>query len=594
VAVVLNILSKFDDKGVAKAQRRLATLGSNAKGFAGSTAADLVRAGSSMQRVGKSMAEMGDRMTMRFTLPIAAGFGLATKAASDLQESVNKSAVVFGGQAGQIAAFAGSAAAALGQSKQQALEATATFGNLFSTMGIGGKASADMSVELTTLASDLASFHNIAPEEALEKLRSGLVGEAEPMRALGVLLSETAVKEKAYAAGIAATGAELTEQQKVQARYAIIMEQTKTAQGDFARTSDSLANKTRIAKAELTDAGAQLGTSLIPMATRAAGIVGGLADAFGSLGPGAQTAIVGVGGAVAALGPLQSVGGRLVSLGGDITKAVGNVRIAFGENAAAAPRYARAIAKVTKGLGGFTKDIRGNVAALGGQAKAYAVSAAKTVAHTAAVVASRAAAIAASVATKAMAAAQWLLNVALSANPIGLVVVAIAGLVAAFVVAYKKSETFRTIVNAAWGAIKTAAVAVFGFLKKYLLTWVNNVRRTLSAFKAIAKFLADRFKAIKTAAVAVFGFLTGFFRRWVGQARAPPSPASRPWSPGWSAASSRCEPASPRPSAPYCRSCAASAGGSAAPSATSGACSTRPERISSRASRTASRPPGDG
>jgi hypothetical protein len=115
---------------------------------------------------------------------IVSTFGAPISAASDLNESLNKSQVVFGDAAGAIEAFSKTAATSLGLSQQKALEATGTFGNLFVSMGLGQAPAAEVSQQLVTLAGDLASFNNIKPEEALEKLRSGIVGEAEPLRAL--------------------------------------------------------------------------------------------------------------------------------------------------------------------------------------------------------------------------------------------------------------------------------------------------------------------------------------------------------------------------------------------------------------------------
>lgn len=517
MAVTLSILSRFDDRGVKSAQRRLAELGSSAKGFAGSMGADLVRAGSSVQRLGQNIADVGDKMSTRFTLPVVAGAALAVKAASDLGESMNKADVVFGDSAKAVQDWSKTTADAMGQSRAQALEAAATFGNLFKTMGVGQAESSQMSMDLTTLASDLASFNNIDPTEALVALRSGLVGEAEPMRRLGVLLSEGAVKTKAYEMGLAASGAELTEQQKVAARYALIMEQTTTAQGDFARTSDSLANKSRTLKAQVTDLGAQMGTALLPTVEGLAKSASGLIDRFSSLSPGMQGFIVKSLLAGAALGPLLAIGGRFVTLGGSMLKVAGNIGLAFGKNAEAAPLYARAIAGVTKNAGKLGKAFLENVKSIGKQSAALVVSAAKSVAHTAATVASRAAQLAAAAASKVWAAAQWLLNAAMSANPIGLVVVAIAGLVAAFVIAWKKSETFRKIVIAAWNAIKAAALAVFNYLACYFKNWVVTVRTVLRGIGAVADWVRGQWNRIRDGAASAFNSIVSFVRGLPGR-----------------------------------------------------------------------------
>lgn len=115
-------------------------------------------------------------------------------------------------------------------------------------------------------------------------------------------------------------------------------------------------------------------------------------------------------------------------------------------------------------------------------------------------VASRTATIASSAATKAAAAAQWLFNAAMAANPIGLVVAAIALLVAGIIYAWKNSETFRKIVLGAWDAIKAAAVAVFGWLKSYL-EFVFNAYKTVfttawNAISAYFEWAVGNYKAI--------------------------------------------------------------------------------------------------
>lgn len=197
----------------------------------------------------------------------------SVSAASDLEESASKVQQVFGDLSPEVEAFASTAATALGQSKQQALEAAGTFGNLLTSMGLGQDAAAGMSTEMVTLASDLASFNNLAPEEALEKLRAGLVGEVEPLRALGVNFNAAEVEAKALALGLADANGEISESSKVQARMALIMEKTKNAQGDFARTSDGLANKQRIASAQFKDLQAKIGQGLLPVMTKLMGFV---------------------------------------------------------------------------------------------------------------------------------------------------------------------------------------------------------------------------------------------------------------------------------------------------------------------------------
>ena len=185
--------------------------------------------------------------------------------ASALNETINKTKVVFEESSGAILEWSRNSVTAMGQTRNEALSAAASYGNLFTTMGLSEQAAGDMSMRLVELASDLASFHNIATSDALDKLRSGLVGEAEPMRQLGVLLNETAVKAKAAQMGFAAVDGQLSESAKVQARYALILEQTTKAQGDFARTSGDQANAARIAGAAWEEIQTALGQRLLPV-----------------------------------------------------------------------------------------------------------------------------------------------------------------------------------------------------------------------------------------------------------------------------------------------------------------------------------------
>src|SRR3990172_9582882 len=155
------------------------------------------------EKVGQALKAAGTMMTIGLTLPILAMGAASVKAASDLEETRNKVSVVFGEMSEDVLAWGEDSAQAFGQSKQQALEAARTFGNLFTSMGLGKDKSAEMSKGLVELAADLASFNNMDPTVVLEKLRSGLVGEVEPLRTLGVNLTMEATKAKAREMGLA-------------------------------------------------------------------------------------------------------------------------------------------------------------------------------------------------------------------------------------------------------------------------------------------------------------------------------------------------------------------------------------------------------
>ena len=219
----------------------------------------------SLGSLGKSMQRTGAVMTAGVTVPLV-GIGLASiDMASDVEEASNKIDVIFGGMAGSVKGFSDTAASELGLSKKAAMDMTGTFGAMFNTMGLGEEASADMSLQLATLAADYASFHNLKPEEAFEKIRAGMIGSSEPLQSLGKDLRAGAVEAYAFENGLAATKDELTPLVLAQARFGLLMQQSSKETGDFARTSDGLANSTRIMKAELANASAELGVELLPL-----------------------------------------------------------------------------------------------------------------------------------------------------------------------------------------------------------------------------------------------------------------------------------------------------------------------------------------
>jgi len=230
-----------------------------------------------IKRVGDDLGGMGSKLasvlpsfktvaiagTAAFGAIAASSFKLVTMA-SNLEESQSKVNTVFGQSAGVINEFAKTSASSFGITKQAALEATGTFGALISAFGLGQGQASNMSVTLVRLAADLASFNNTNIEDAIGALRSGLSGETEPLKKYGVVLSDVLLKEKAMEMGLYDGKGALDVKSKVQASYALILEQTAIQQGDVARTSEGFANQMKFLKASLSDAATELGTVLLP------------------------------------------------------------------------------------------------------------------------------------------------------------------------------------------------------------------------------------------------------------------------------------------------------------------------------------------
>ena len=242
MAINIPIITSFVNTGIQAADKQLKKFGTSASAVAGA--------------VGGLSIAFGT---------VKSVIGPAITAASNLQESMSKVNVIFGKGAGEVEKFASSAARSLGQSKQSVLDAAGAFGTFGKAAGLVGQDLAVFSNDFTALASDLASFNNTSPEEAVQAIGAALRGEAEPLRRFGVLLNDATLKQEALNLGIYDGKGALTAQQKILAAQAAIYKQTTDAQGDFLRTSDGLANSQRTLSAEFANIQAQLGQKLLPL-----------------------------------------------------------------------------------------------------------------------------------------------------------------------------------------------------------------------------------------------------------------------------------------------------------------------------------------
>ena len=200
---------------------------------------------------------------------VAAGAGLLIKSsigeASELTESLNAVAVAYGESSEAIIKLGEDAAGRLGVT-QSAFNASAVRFSAFAERIVGASGNVAGFIDtITTRASDFASVFNIDVAEALRVFQSGLAGEAEPLKRFGINLLDSEVQAFALANGIGEVGRQLTETEKVQARYGLLLQSTAKTQGDFANTSDGLANSQRILQAEFKDLQAELGTALLPV-----------------------------------------------------------------------------------------------------------------------------------------------------------------------------------------------------------------------------------------------------------------------------------------------------------------------------------------
>lgn len=326
------------------------------------------------RRMGDGFSKMqgvGMKMSMAITAPLVLFGKKSLENFSEFQDASAAATVFYGDQVSQIEKFADTSASSFGMSKRAAFELANALAPLIGQF-VSADESGEAAAEAMARTADMASFFGGSVEDAAGAVQSFLSGSStEPIRRYGVFASEAAVAAKALELGLVKANVssvdlaasqttlaraqekvvklardgkmgsleytaaldgvaqaeqritkllegktpELTDAMKIQARYAIVMEQTDQAAGDFARTSDSLANSTKASKAEFEDASVAIGEKLAPHMIALQEHMLKLLEKFSSLPEGTQEFIVmaAVVGAVA--GPLVMLIGTIGQMG---------------------------------------------------------------------------------------------------------------------------------------------------------------------------------------------------------------------------------------------------------------------------------------
>ena len=183
---------------------------------------------------------------------------------NDYVENMNLFSVAMGEYAGEAMRYAETVSEAMGIDTSEWIRAQGVFMTLATGFGVAGDRAATMSKNLTQLGYDLSSFYNISTADAMDKLKSGLAGELEPLRAIGYDLSQAKLEAIAAEKGITKSVSAMTQAEKAQLRYYAIMTQVTVAQGDMARTLDDPANQLRVLKAQVNMAAREIGNIFIP------------------------------------------------------------------------------------------------------------------------------------------------------------------------------------------------------------------------------------------------------------------------------------------------------------------------------------------
>ena len=187
--------------------------------------------------------------------------------ASDLAEVQNVVDVTFGKAAASVNEWSQQALEAYGLNEVTAKQYVGTMGAMLKSSGVAGNSVLDMSEKIVGLAGDVASFYNLDTNTAFEKIRSGISGETEPLKQLGINMSVANLEAYALSQGITTAYDKMSQAEQTMLRYNYLMNVTSDAQGDFARTSDSWANQTRLLSENWTEFVGKMAANLLPTLT---------------------------------------------------------------------------------------------------------------------------------------------------------------------------------------------------------------------------------------------------------------------------------------------------------------------------------------
>jgi len=283
------------------------------------------KAQKSIAKFSAKMRNVGKKLTTNVTLPII-GLGLAAvKMAADFEETDSKFKTVFSSIQKQAEKTADVFKKSFGLSEKAAKQLLGDTGDLLVGFGFTEQAALDLSQKVNELAVDLASFTNFSggAEGASLALTKALLGERESIKSLGIAITEADLKSFAAEQGL--VWKELDRITKANLTFQLAMKQSSKAVGDFARTSGSLTNQTRILQSALTDLAVEFGTILIPLAQQIVTALREITQSLSDLTPQTKEFIVKMAGWAAVIGPIVIFVSSLVSAFGKLLPLISKI-----------------------------------------------------------------------------------------------------------------------------------------------------------------------------------------------------------------------------------------------------------------------------
>lgn len=429
---------------------------------------------------------------------IGAGAIYATGQASKLEQAQGALASVFGDSTARMEENA-KAAANLGLSQAQYSQEAAVLGSQLKALGIDQTALAPTTDKLIALSADLAAQMGGSTADALGALGALMRGEADPAERLGISIKAADVSARLAAQGLSGLTGEQLKAAEAQARLDLLFEQTTDAQGAAAREYESVAARAQRLKATTDNLAASFGEALLPVLERAAGAAQG-AVTWMAENQTAVMVLVGAMGLLAGAIVTTTAAMRALEVARAIAAAYGVLTGSTVTNTAAT--IANGAAWLARQAGAGAVFLATAAASIATTTGAWLLNTTAVVANTAANLAAAAGAAIVRGGLMAWTAAQWALNVAMTANPIGLVIAAIAALIAAVVLAYQRFDWFRNAVDAAWRGVQaaisgvvswftgTAGPAIGGMVDRLAAWWRNMQAGAQAAWAGVQYAIA--------------------------------------------------------------------------------------------------------
>lgn len=274
--------------------------------------------GANIMNIGSKISGFGNMMYNNVTVPIINVVKDSIMMRSDLTESFNVIDTVFGKSSNEVKDWSDNLMKDFGMTKLRALDYVGSMGAMLEASGLNAKQTKNFSKSLVELTGDMSSFYNLSHEEVWEKIRAGISGETEPLKSLGINMSVANLEAYALSKGINKAWTEMSQAEQVNLRYNYLMEKTKKVQGDFAKTSDSFANRLRLLAGEWETLKMSIGEKLLPVAEKALDFFVKFKQKIQDI-PGIGKMAAGLAVVAAVLGPLAILFGTLVTaIGGFI------------------------------------------------------------------------------------------------------------------------------------------------------------------------------------------------------------------------------------------------------------------------------------